>query len=259
MISFEKMFGAQVGDSSQQYIYFNKPVGGRDKDAESDWYNAPSAFINSTIGQGDLSDLNGDDDLDQPRLDSEYFGNHATSVWNAPPGHHTTGGGSYKHEMHKSKKFCFYLSRFKQKYAGYALVWLLIVFSLLSTILFISAPKIASLFETGYEATLECQLDCQSGIMGIAFKQAILIIGLQLMHWRHEIRNTLPKMNQARVLIVVLLFIVDLVFWVFYGVEVFGGDEQKIDMIKCVHFASSHVDVMIFVFILGVFLSGSYF
>ena len=210
---------------------------------QDDW-----GVANSTAMTADFSDAN--DDLmtkDDDRFSQYYPGNVNQT--------HNSGKNVNSHDFNSSSKNKMSIISFLKTYFGYLFTVLVIFASFLTPILFIVLPKLVNILnDSPIFSTSVCGIECEGLLIGIAFKMFILVLGSWAIFCRKP-RNILPKLNELRALLVFFLLIMTFSFWLFYGVRILDVNaSSEFDYIKILQFASSYVEVLLFIYVLSVFI-----
>jgi len=88
-------------------------------------------------------------------------------------------------------------------------------------------------------------------LIGFTFKEAILAAASWAVFFRRP-RATLPRVSVFRALIVLLIFVVTVAFWLFYGVRILSGTSQTYTQL--VQFGVSMSDTLLFTHYVAVVL-----
>ena len=127
---------------------------------------------------------------------------------------------------------------------------LILLLSYLTPIVFVVLPRLEL---TTSSNGSECGHECEALLIGIAFKLFVLFVGYAAMYWiRTHRRHKLPSLFGLKTLIVLVLLLVTICFWLFYYVRFMRANVD--DYFHVLQFTSSHVDVLLFLFVVGVFL-----
>jgi hypothetical protein len=230
---------------------------------------------NTTAMTADFSDFNDECGTEAGGRSSQYYGKYDPEHDTANGGpadldYYGGGGGGGEdrwppNSVSTARRSCWSgkLCTFTRHYFGYILATALTMISLLTPVLFITLPKIVNLGSTDgslYSASSVCGIECEGLLVSISFKLLVLLIGAWVIFARRP-RATLPKVNELRALLLVLLSAVTATFWLFYAARVLHTSSVTLisgyvpfDYLSVLQFSSNNVDVLLFVFILSVFV-----
>jgi len=96
----------------------------------------------------------------------------------------------------------------------------------------------------------ECGLECEGLLVGIAFKMFILLIGAWALFARRPRAAQLPRVYEMRLVLLVLLSLLTFSYWLFYAVRII--EARTADYHEILEFCASYVDVLLFIFVVGV-------
>lgn len=96
-----------------------------------------------------------------------------------------------------------------------------------------------------------CGTACEGLFISVAFKLLILLLGSWALFFRRP-KASLPRVFVLRALLMVLVFLLVVSYWLFYGVRILDARERSYQGV--VQFAVSLVDALLFVHYLAVVL-----
>lgn len=96
-----------------------------------------------------------------------------------------------------------------------------------------------------------CGTACEGLFISVAFKLLILLLGSWALFFRRP-KASLPRVFVLRALLMVLVFLLVISYWLFYGVRILDARERSYQGV--VQFAVSLVDALLFVHYLAVVL-----
>ena len=96
----------------------------------------------------------------------------------------------------------------------------------------------------------ECGLECEGLLVSIAFKMFILLIGAWALFARRPRAAQLPRVYEMRLVLLVLLGLLTFSYWLFYAVRII--EARTTDYHEILEFCASYVDVLLFIFVVGV-------
>jgi len=191
---------------------------------------------NTTALTADLSDIN-DDAMTEDGRSMRY-----------QPKWQQYGGETNPYP--KSSSFVVSTRRFLGKHVSLLFTGAVILSSLLTPILFIILPRMEL---TPDWQLAECGLECEGALISISFKLSILILGYWAMYMRpQQQQQSLPRLFELKLLLVLTLFIATFSYWLFYSVRII--DVYVSDYFKILQFTASYVDVQLFIFVVSVFV-----
>ena len=134
------------------------------------------------------------------------------------------------------------------RYTGSILTAVVGSAAFISPIIMVVLPKII-----GAETwpLTECNPDCEGLLISFSFKLIILIIASWAIFFRKP-KATMPRIFIFRSVLLLLLFVLLVAYWLFYGVRIISEHNQ--DYQGIVAFALSMVDVLLFIHYLAVVL-----
>lgn len=112
----------------------------------------------------------------------------------------------------------------------------LCVFSVVSPILFVVFPLVT------WKPT-PCGSTCDGLFISFAVKELLLMIGIWALYFRMS-RVTLPRLFVLRVAFMVLVFLVLVCFWLFYGWRII--DKKANNFVEILYFAINMLDTLLF-------------
>ncbi|CAH2218594.1 vang 1 [Pelobates cultripes] len=96
-----------------------------------------------------------------------------------------------------------------------------------------------------------CGVICEGLYISVAFKMLLLILGSWAVFLRRP-SSSLPRLVEFHALLLLLLFLLLMSYWLFYGVRVLGGNEKN--LLGVVQYSASLLDALIFIHYLAVVL-----
>lgn len=94
-------------------------------------------------------------------------------------------------------------------------------------------------------------MECESQLVGIAFKLFILLIGAWALFARKPRASQLPRVYELRTLLLLLLTLLTFSYWLFYAVRIV--EARTPDYYEILNFTGTYVDIFLFIFIISVF------
>jgi hypothetical protein len=214
---------------------------------------------NTTAMTADLSDLNDD-------CTTEAGPGHRSAQYFYGPEYDTGGPNDtdfYVPKQRDADKWPERASlltntrRLMQVYFGRVTTVVVMLAALLTPVAFLVLPKVATLSDSAMYAT-SCGIECEGILIGVSFKLFLLLLGTWTIFVRGWRRANLPKMNELRALIVLLLLTVAFTFWLFYAVRVLRVQSASaylpFDYFSVLQFSANYVDVLLVVYVLSVFV-----
>lgn len=120
----------------------------------------------------------------------------------------------------------------------------------LTPIIFLILPKIC--FQPSNDADNDkCDIGCEGGIISIAVRLGILLIGSLVLFWKNN-RVKLPQVHLYRASVNALTFSITAVYWIFYSYKVLHWDNYSYPPI--VEYSSQYVNILIFLHYLAILL-----
>lgn len=133
------------------------------------------------------------------------------------------------------------------RYFGSVVAGALGVVAYVSPIIMVVVPKIGTV---GWE-TDPCRPDCEGQLISFTFKLIILALGSWALFFR-RLSATAPRIHVFRAIVVLLVFILTVSYWLFYGLCILKVHDRNYPGI--VAFCVSFVDGLLFVHYLAVIL-----
>ncbi|EDL94669.1 vang-like 2 (van gogh, Drosophila) (predicted), isoform CRA_a [Rattus norvegicus] len=132
------------------------------------------------------------------------------------------------------------------RHLGVAAGAILALLSFLTPLAFLLLPPLL------WREELEpCGTACEGLFISVAFKLLILLLGSWALFFRRP-KASLPRVFVLRALLMVLVFLLVISYWLFYGVRILDARERSYQGV--VQFAVSLVDALLFVHYLAVVL-----
>ncbi|NWX94289.1 VNG2A protein, partial [Nothoprocta pentlandii] len=132
------------------------------------------------------------------------------------------------------------------RHVGASLAGALALLSFLTPLAFVLLPQLL------WREELEpCGTPCEGLFLSVAFKLLILLLGSWALFFRRP-AAALPRVFVFRALLMVLVLLLVLSYWLFYGVRVLEARERRYGAV--VQYAASLVDALLFVHYLAVLL-----
>ena len=139
--------------------------------------------------------------------------------------------------------FCF---KFRSFYT-YFFLFLIFLSCFLSPIVMVVLPKLPWVDWPIYE----CELQCESSLLALAFKLLILLLASWAIFFRHS-QSFLLKFEPNKIIIVFLCLFITISFWFFYMIKLFRKDSGTYNEI--VKYSMSLTDLLLFLNYLAVIL-----
>jgi len=149
-------------------------------------------------------------------------------------------------ELEYQSSLGFHMKRF----SGHYITLLLCILSFLSPILMVILPHF-SMFSLR-NSQLKCDVECDGKLISFTFKLLCLAIGSWAVFYRKP-KSTLPRLLLFRGLVCLLLIILCLSFWLFYGVRMVE-ERRKLQYKDIVEYSASYLDSLIVLHYLALLL-----
>lgn len=218
---------------------------------DDNWGENTTAY---TAATSEFSDYNDDNMTEDGRSHKDFYNNQIDS--------------------NDINKVSFNIKQYLTRYIGYFITIFICFITYITPIIFIILPRIKLAYTQSSASSLlvqnnpylssasstieqqqwlvnDCGIECEGLLIGISFKLFLLLIGIWALYFRKP-RYTLPRINELRSLILILLLILTFSYWLFYGVRII--DTQLNDYFKILQFTSSYVDVLLIIFMIGIFI-----
>jgi len=137
-----------------------------------------------------------------------------------------------------------------QRFSGHYVTIFLSLVSFVSPIIMVILPH-ASIFSLR-NSQLKCDVECDGYLISFTFKLLCLAIGSWAIFYRKP-KSTLPRILLFRGLVCLLLFVLCVAFWLFYGVRIVE-ERRKIQYKNIVEYAGSYLDSLLVLHYLALLL-----
>jgi len=152
-----------------------------------------------------------------------------------------------KWQIHPQKQS---LCQRMNNFFGSVVITLLSLTAFMSPILMVSLPQLG-VFKLR-DRQLECDVTCDGMLISFSFKLLFLLIGSWAVFFRRP-KSSLPRIFVFRSLVCLLVLVLILAFWLFYGVHLLE-EKNTISYSDIVQFSLSLIDSLLFVHYLAVIL-----
>ena len=125
------------------------------------------------------------------------------------------------------------------RYIGSLTTGLMAVIAFLSPVVMVILPKVNL---DGWTVN-ECKPECEGLLISFGFKLIILLIGSWALFLRRP-KSTMPRIFIFRAVVLLLVFVLTVAYWLFYGVRILATHDENYPGI--VAFSVSMVDCLLF-------------
>ncbi|XP_023337277.1 vang-like protein 1 [Eurytemora carolleeae] len=137
-----------------------------------------------------------------------------------------------------------------QRFAGHYITIFLSILSFISPILMLILPQF-SIFNLR-NSQLKCDVECDGFLISFTFKLLCLSIGSWAVFYRKP-KSTMPRLLLFRGLVCLLMFVLCLAFWLFYGVRIME-ERRKVQYADIVRYSGSYLDSLLVLHYLALLL-----
>ncbi|CAK8694886.1 vang-like protein 2 [Clavelina lepadiformis] len=134
---------------------------------------------------------------------------------------------------------------------GYVAGIVLAFLAYVSPAAFLLLPKLLGLIENPFKGS--CEATCQVTLIGMIFKLLILLAASWAIFFRRQ-RTSMPRVFMFRSLILVLVLLITLTYWLFYGILVISAKPGELDYKTSMEFADGLANCLLFVHYLSLVL-----